>query len=158
MPAPPFRTEPLDIVADRSQWPLIFFEFPHGDVGPHLESYFNELLACFDVARPFATLLDLSHAAMPNPHLRRKMAEFQRDQVDLFGHFMVAQAVWCPELEVAGLITAINWLSEPPMPQRVFQHREEAVLWVTTMLQRKYPHFEYVADASSAPSERRIRR
>jgi hypothetical protein len=65
---------------------------------------------------------------------RARMSEHTNLHRELLARWMVAAAIVSPSAMVRGIVTAVNWLSPPPFPQRQFAMRSEAEAWVQGML------------------------
>jgi len=82
----------------------------------------------------YVLVFDLSHAAIPNAVQRQKLAAHVRDNEQEIRRSVRSVGVVLTSPIARGIVTAIFWVSPPPMPYRFFTTRAEAASWAQTLV------------------------
>ncbi len=123
------------IEVDESRWPLVVIRWPRGPVtDADVEALIALSLGHLARRERFASLHDGVRATGLDGRQRRRMADHVNAYRKPLGEWHVAAAIVVDSAIVRGIVTAINWLSPPPFPQRQFATRAEAEAWLLGML------------------------
>ena len=117
-------------IYDMSGWPLCRVSWPLTMDDGELDAHWHYLDTLLLKGEPFAVLIDAREAARPSSRQRQTMGRrtaqnFQRYPLGITGIALVLSSA----IE-RGVLTAINWLSGPAYPTRVFSTPEEAAIWL----------------------------
>ncbi len=82
----------------------------------------------------YVLIFDLSHGAMPNAVQRQKLAAHVRDNEQHIRRSVRSIGVVLTSPLVRGIVTAIFWISPPPVPYRFFTTRAEAANWAQSLV------------------------
>lgn len=82
----------------------------------------------------YVLIFDLTHAAIPNAMQRQKLAAHVRDNEQDIRRSVRSVGVVHTSPLVRGIVTAIFWVSPPPVPYRFFTTREEAASWAESLV------------------------
>lgn len=120
---------PLD--TERDEWPLLVVRWPDGPVtDDSLERYLRE--SAGDLARRtvHCVLHDSQTAMGLSAAQRRRMAEHLEQHKEAIAQWTSGVAIVTPSAIVRGMITAVNWITGTPCPQRTFSTEREARSWL----------------------------
>lgn len=117
-------------------WPVVILTLRTGSLSPAstdvLSAFTSEL---FSLGERFGLVFDFQALdTMPDATVRRRVADFQKENSASFGRYVVADASVINSPIARGLLTAISWLSSPTHPERYFSERADAIAWVREML------------------------
>lgn len=119
------------IEVDESRWPLVVIRWPSGSVtDDDVEEFLRLSKTHLLRGQRFASLHDGVRASGLDSKQRRRMSEHVNDSRRLLERWHVAAAIVSPSALVRGIVTAVNWVSPPPFPQRQFATRAEAEAWI----------------------------
>jgi hypothetical protein len=124
----------LAIEVDESRWPMVVIRWPATVTDADVEDFLARSMAQLERRQRYASLHDGVRASGLDSKQRARMSEHTNTHRDALGQWMVAAAIVSPSAVVRGIVTAINWLSPPPFPQRQFAMRSQAEAWIQGML------------------------
>jgi hypothetical protein len=125
----------LAIEVDESRWPMLIIRWPSGSVtDADVEDFLTRSATHLTRGQRYASLHDGVRASGLDGKQRQRMSEYTDEHREALSRWMVAAAIVSPSAVVRGVVTAINWLSPPPFPQRQFAMRSEAEAWIQGML------------------------
>jgi hypothetical protein len=120
---------------DDTRWPLVEIHWPDGTVR---SEDVDRFLAIADehIARKshYVALHDGVRASGVDAAQRKRFAAHVDRNRNGLTKWCVAAAIVASSPIVRGIVTAVNWMSPPPMPQRVFAKRDDAVAWLASEL------------------------
>jgi hypothetical protein len=123
---------------DESRWPVVMATWP-ADVMDDAE--FNDMVATMSGfskrGQPFVVVHDARRASRPTPKQRAHAAQQQKADETWTRKSLRAVALVVSSPLVAGVATAINWISPPPYPQKFFSSLAEAQAWAAEQLHRE---------------------
>src|SRR5262249_49949625 len=123
------------IDVDDSRWPLVVIHWHPGAITDDDVAWFLETSRVHLARRErFASLHDGVRATGLDGKQRKCMADHVREHHDMLARYHVAAAIVANSPVIRGVITAINWLSPPPFPQRTFATQLDAEAWLREML------------------------
>jgi hypothetical protein len=82
----------------------------------------------------YVLIFDLSHAGIPNALQRQKLAAHVRDNDQHIGRAVRSIGVVLTSPLARGMVTAIFWLSPPPVPYQFFTTRAGAAHWAQSLI------------------------
>lgn len=103
---------------------------PEGEV----EVVLAELKAELAKAVPYVLVIDLSHAAIPDAVQRSKLAAHIRDNDKEIRRWVRGIGLILTSSLVRGVVTAIFWVSPPPIPSKIFSTQSEAAEWAQSLI------------------------
>lgn len=125
-----------EIHIDESRWPLVVIEWPAGTItDADIEDFLRRSTAQLARGERFGSLHDGVRASGLDSKQRKRMSEHVNLSRALLRRWHVAAAIVADSAMVRGMITAINWVSPPPFPQKQFATRAEAESWLLGMLE-----------------------
>lgn len=80
----------------------------------------------------------LYNASVPNGPMRRKLAETMNKASEEQLSQIAAQALLVNSAPMRGAITAVNWITSRPYPQRVFGTSKDAIDWIGKRVEQKH--------------------
>jgi hypothetical protein len=125
----------VDIEIDESDWPLLVIRWPRGViVDADVDAFLRVSTEHLARRERFASFHDGVRATALDSRQRRRMADHVTTHRKELAEWHVAAAIFADSAVVRGIVTAINWLSPPPFPQRQFAVRADAEAWLRQML------------------------
>ena len=116
---------------DDRRWPVLHVNFPPTMTIPDLVQHFRDMERQMDRRLPFACVVDAS-AVVPSEftavHRRVTAAELARLAPKARG-YLRRQCFVTSSVLARGVLTAVFWLSSPPIPTEVFASLLEARAW-----------------------------
>ncbi len=113
----------------------IVWVVPPPTIGPGvIEELLAELETQVRCGVRYVLIFDLTHAAIPNALQRQKLAAHVRDNEQDIRRSVRSVGVVLTSPLVRGIVTAIFWVSPPPMPYRFFATRAEAASWAQVLV------------------------
>jgi hypothetical protein len=107
---------------------------PATHTGRELELVLAELEAQLARAVPYVLIFDLSHAAIPDAVQRQKLSAHVRDNDREIRRWVRGVGVVLTSSLVRGVVTAIFWVSPPPIPSKIFSTQSEAAEWAQSLI------------------------
>lgn len=133
------RNAPIRI--DRRRLPLVQLTFPSAWSTPEFSRALNEFAALVidytAKGQRIALLADCSNAGLPTSRERQMIAVTVHEHGPALKKICAGWAVVVTTAFGRGVITAINWISPPPIPIGVFATVEEAEAWCWARLRLK---------------------
>lgn len=121
-------------ILDQSQWPLVYVAYPEVASDEFIDTLSGEMVELVKQSRRFVMIVDALKAAPITARQRSKIVDTVDDHQVLFAKFCAGQAVLVHSALARGVITAMNWIKQPPMPMKTFDNRAEAEKWLRTLL------------------------
>ena len=87
--------------------------------------------------QPFVVIHDARRAARPTPKQRAFAATQQKRDAEGSRRYLRGTALVVTNALVAGVVTAINWITPPPYPQKIFSSLADAEKWATAATGRE---------------------
>jgi hypothetical protein len=100
------------------------------------ETMVRELSALNDRNQRYVVVHDARRAARPTPKQRALAAAQQKRDTERTKHLLRGTALVVSSPLIASVVTAINWITPPPFPQKIFSALSEADAWATAQLDR----------------------
>jgi hypothetical protein len=114
---------------------MVVVRWPAGAVtDADVEDFLEQSMVRLRRHERYASLHDGVRATGLDGRQRARMSEHTNAHRDLLARWMVAAAIVSSSAVVRGVVTAVNWLSPPPFPQRQFAMRAQAEAWIQGML------------------------
>jgi hypothetical protein len=120
---------------DESQWPRVVVKWPAEVLSD--EEFRRVVLQISELTarrQLYAVIHDARVAVRATPVQRSFAAEEQKRTAELSRKWLAGAAIVVSSPLTAGVVTAINWISPPPYPQKVFSSMAEAEKWITAQL------------------------
>jgi len=123
---------------DESRWPLVVISWPAEELDDDaVEAFIAASEARLARRQIHLSLHDGVRAGGISSRHRKQLAEHARAVEPLLREYMVAAAIVSQSALVHGVVTAINWLTPPVFPQKVFSDAAEAETWLGNQLERR---------------------
>lgn len=135
MAAPPDSGDTAYLYTER-QGDVVLAVPPSEVTDETLEAFLCELIARQTEPGPYAVVFDLTHAGRPSAKQRSRMSQHLQEQRGTIQRQVRGMAMVAPSAITRGVITAVFWLSPPPVEHRVFDGRDEAFHWARSLLSR----------------------
>ncbi len=84
--------------------------------------------------QPYVILHDARRAARPTPRQRAFAAAQQKLDAERTRRLLRGTALVVASPLIASVVTAINWITPPPYPQKIFASMADAETWATAQL------------------------
>lgn len=119
------------------RWPLLTVHWPRGELtAEDVDTFIRRADEYLDRREPFVVVHNASFSVRPSATIRAKLAAHIERQGDAMSRYIKAAGVVTASALVRGAVTAINWISPAPFPQRTFANLESAEQWVLAELER----------------------
>jgi hypothetical protein len=122
------------ITIDRSEYPLVVVRFRGAPTTPEFARYLEDLAALYREAKPFALIVDSSHAEAPPATHRKMQADWIKQHERVIRTYNMGTAFITPSVVLRGALTAILWLQPLPCPHHVCADEIEAKRWARSRL------------------------
>jgi hypothetical protein len=123
------------IRTDASRWPLVIITFVEGFTNEDLEQCFEDNARLFKRGEPFATVRDMRNVYKMPPPVQREMArKWQLRVRDELPRLCLGVAIVSDSSFIRGLVTAISWAIQPPIPEETFPTLSLGVDWAIQKL------------------------
>ncbi len=86
---------------------------------------------------PYVLIFDLSHASLPSATQRQKLAAHIRNNEPSIRRWVRGLGVILTSPLARGVVTAIFWVSPPPVAHRFFTTRAEATPWAQSLVEAR---------------------
>ena len=115
---------------DDSAFPLVVVTHPTTWTDDEWERYLTQMRSYPSRRERYVTLTDARGAGTPTAAQRRRAAEVMAEDQALSKRFNVANALVYDSALLRGMITAITWITPPPVPMQSFATPEPALRWL----------------------------
>jgi hypothetical protein len=123
------------IRTDASRWPLVIITFVEGFTNQDLEQCFEDNARLFKRNEPFSTVRDMRNVYKMPPPVQREMARKWQERVrDELPKLCLGVAIVSDSSFIRGLVTAIGWAIQPPIPEETFPTLSTGVDWAIQRL------------------------
>lgn len=123
-----YSTSKGGITFDESNWPIVHINYGEYETDEWQEhALFVERL--LNRREPFALINNLAGVRPPGATERRIISDCIAKRREDFLRYLCASAGVQPSALARGAMTAIQWVSPPPFPFKVFATVEEAEAW-----------------------------
>ena len=111
-------------------WPIVLYVV-NGTLTSEVEvqEYIHRIDALLTRRAPYCSVIDLTQASPPSAALRRRQAEWQRQNLAALRKYCRGAAFVTPSRVLRGAMIAIGWLQPWPHPVDYFDRRPEAWAW-----------------------------
>jgi hypothetical protein len=124
------------VTIDERRWPLVFATWPAEPLG---DAEFEEMVLAMSRftrrGEPYAVVHDARRAARPTPRQRAFAATHQQADAEASRRWLRGAALVVSTPLIAGVATAINWITPSPYPQKFFSSIESAEAWAVEQLE-----------------------
>ena len=120
---------------DESKWPRVYVTWPSRPLSD--EDFEATVLAMSRLSRrgeSYVIIHDARRAARPTPKQRAFAAAQQKLDAEPTRRRLRGTALVVSSSLVASVVTAVNWITPPPFPQKLFSTMEAAEAWATERL------------------------
>ncbi len=115
---------------DDSRWPIVVATLPPTPLDrPGFEEHCAKLFSYFEREQSFAWIFDARNAAPLSATQRRIIAEMTDHYTARYPQVKCVVAVVLSSAVQRGIVKAINWLMQRPVPTEIFGTLEEAIAW-----------------------------
>ena len=118
------------IHVDETKWPWVSVRYPASFNDEEWKKHSDALAALFQRRTKFVLLSDASLSPIPTATQRKFAAERISELRHDWSTYCMGMAFVSPSALVRGVMTAINWASPPPFPQRMFASVDQAEDWL----------------------------
>src|SRR5688572_22807501 len=123
------------IQVDETHWPLVVTRWPVGEISDSdCEEYLRLSLQLSARQQRHVVLHEAVAETSLSAKQRRTMGDHIKQHKEALKAHVAGAAIVSSSMAIRGLITAINWVSPPPFPQKVFKSRNEAETWLRSLL------------------------
>lgn len=119
---------------DDSKWPIVTAVFGGDSSDEDFLRFFEQLEAYYRRNERFVLAVDAGSSTGVSSAQRKLMADKIEQQAPLSSKLMIQPIVLHTAVQ-RGVLTALNWISPPPYPQKVCKTLEEAIAWGQEQLQ-----------------------
>jgi hypothetical protein len=102
-----------------------------------IEQLLGELEGQLRSGAPYVLLFDLSRASLPSATQRQKLAGHIRKNESSIRRWVRGLGVILTSPLARGVVTAIFWVSPPPVAHRFFATRAEATPWAQSLVEAR---------------------
>ncbi|MCA9578587.1 MAG: STAS/SEC14 domain-containing protein [Polyangiales bacterium] len=128
----------MSLETDRSEWPLLVVRWPEGVVTDEsLDRYLAESVQDLSRRTVHCVMHDSRTAMGLSAAQRRRMAAHLAQHEHAIRQWTSGVAIVSPSAVIRGMITAVNWITGTPCPQRTFATEPEARAWLRDVHRQK---------------------
>ena len=125
----------LRATVDDSKWPRVYVTWPSEQLEDEaFEAAVLAMSALVKRGEPYVIIHDARRAVRPTPKQRAFAAEAQKRDAEPTRRLLRGVALVTGSPLIAGVLTAVNWISPAPYPQKTCSTLTAAELWVTSQL------------------------
>lgn len=122
------------IRVDDSAFPLVVVVMPATWTDAEWEAYLTRMRSYPGRRTRYVTLTDARGAGTPTAAQRKRAAEVMAEDQAISKRFNVANALVYESAILRGMITAITWITPPPVPMQSFATPWLALSWLDEQL------------------------
>jgi hypothetical protein len=121
---------------DSSRFPLLLAHVIHGDgrMAPELDSVRRVLEELAITRGPRVVVVDLTYA-LPDAARRKLLIDWTKEHWASIRSELLAVACVAPGAFQRSIITGLLWFIQPPCPIEVYERRDSALAWASTVLE-----------------------
>jgi hypothetical protein len=124
---------------DDSRWPRVYVTWPAAPLDDdEFESAVLAMSALLKRGEPYVIIHDARRAVRPTPKQRAFAAAWQKRDADGTRRRLRGVALVTASPLIAGVLTAINWITPPPYPMKIFAAMDAAEAWTTARLEKQH--------------------
>lgn len=128
----------MKIDIDRSEWPLIIVKWPGGALSDELiEDYLRQSEGDLTRREVHCILHDARGSMGLSAAQRKRFADHLARHSGTISTWTAGVAIATPSALIRGMITAVNWITGTPCPQKQFATATEARAWLAETYQHK---------------------
>ncbi|MBX3246854.1 MAG: hypothetical protein KF901_06715 [Myxococcales bacterium] len=128
----------MPIVIEDAAFPLVVVTLPKVWTETEWDTYLAQMRRFPARRRAYVTLTDARGAGTPSAAQRRRAAEVMAEDAETSRAYNVANALVFDSAILRGMVTAITWLTPPPVPMQSFATPALALAWLDdTFVARK---------------------
>ena len=128
----------MPLKTERREWPLLVVRWPDGPVTDEsLNAYLAESVQDLGRRTVHCVMHDSQTAMGLSAAQRRRMAGHLAEHKDAIAQWTSGVAIVTPSAVIRGMITAVNWITGTPCPQRTFATEREARTWLAEVHRAK---------------------
>lgn len=128
----------MKIELDRSEWPLIIVRWPGGTLSDELiEDYLKQSEGDLARREVHCILHDARGSMGLSAPQRKRFADHLQRHGSSISQWTAGVAIATPSALIRGMITAVNWITGTPCPQKQFATAVEARAWLAETYQQK---------------------
>lgn len=118
------------IRVDDSAFPLVIVALPSGWTDAEWDAYLARMRTYPERRTRYVTLTDARGAGAPTAAQRKRAAEVMAADQEVSKRFNVANALVFDSAILRGMVTAITWITPPPVPMQTFATPALALGWL----------------------------
>ncbi|MCB9603372.1 MAG: hypothetical protein H6724_15015 [Sandaracinus sp.] len=118
------------IRVDDVAFPLVVVSLPSSWSEDEWESYLARMRTYPSRRERYVTLTDARGAGTPSAAQRKRAAQVMAEDEALSKRFNVANGLVFESALLRGMLTAITWLTPPPVPMQTFASPRQALEWL----------------------------
>lgn len=126
----------LDALVDDSNHPLIVLRAPPYITDQMVEIACSRLSELLERRERVAICWNFVGASMVTGNQRRRMMQFQRDELRRFEDCFIAEAYVVNSFFIKGAIVAVESFARPSYPTQSFREAAPALVWLRQMIER----------------------
>jgi hypothetical protein len=131
-------SERAKVLIDEHRWPTVYVSWPGEPLEDEdFEAMLAEMAKLTQRRKPFVIIHDARRAVRPTPKQRGLAAAQQDSDAAESKKWLRGAALVVSNPLIAGVATAVNWLSPSPFPTKFFSSMTDAEAWAAAQLQRK---------------------
>jgi hypothetical protein len=128
------------IRVDESSFPLVVVSLPAEWSDAEWDAYLAQMRRFPTRRERYVTLTDARGAGTPSAAQRKRAAEVMAEDAALSKRFNVANALVFESAILRGMVTAITWLTPPPVPMQTFATPRQACEWLDGLFAQAAGH------------------
>jgi hypothetical protein len=121
-------------VFDDAAWPILQITYAPTMSAYEAEIYYARIASYLARGERFAVLMDARPASVPSAVERARIAQFMEETAPRSSHQVSGLALVVDTFLGRGVLTAVQWLTQPPFPIRAFGGVPEALEWLRASL------------------------
>ena len=126
------------VAIDESKWPRVYAIWPGQALADEeFEEMVLAMSALHQRGERYVVIHDARRAQRPTPKQRAFAATQQKLDADKSARLLAGVAMVVSSPLIASVVTAINWISPPPYPQKIFSSLDAAEAWAAEQLAKR---------------------
>jgi hypothetical protein len=118
---------------DTSRFPLVWVEVPKEITDSEIGEVLSDLRRLLDGSLPYALVFDLSGSGAINASQRKALGDHMDENREAITKRVKGLGIVANSVVARGIVTAVFWVSPPPVAHKVFASCAEAVAWAKAL-------------------------
>ena len=122
------------ITFDKTRWPLVVVRYPDAFDEGDWDQLMQKIIAMVTSGQDYAMVNDARTGPPPTAAMRKQIADMYKTyRAEVEQHWRGTALIGTSPL-IVGVMTALNWLTPPPHPVKVFRDYQEGETWALMQL------------------------